>query len=174
MEMTRVQITELCPPQTPAHRQRLKRLIYLLASRFAISPKNTLEGVAICRELDRHGIASTLGKFSKSGDDPREIVREYCLASDSLRSMSTGGSFYLSLKPPSLGFQPEHARAIAGTALSNDHRIHFDSHGHDLVQPTLSLLERVIAQRLPSDEVPPGRHFSVTLPSRWKRNMINA
>lgn len=172
--MTRDQADGHVHPRTQGYKQQLKRLVYFLAGPCAISPKNTLEAISICRELDEHEISSTLGKFSKAGDDPVQIVQEYCLASTSLRDGGGKGDFYLSLKPPSLGFQPEHAHAIASTALSNGHRVHFDSHGHDLAELSLSLLKRVMVQRFPSSEAPGGWQFSVTLPSRWKRSMTDA
>ena len=173
-EVTRAQIEQGSFPRAPAFKQQLKRVIYSLASPFAIGPKNIREGVVLCRELNGHGIPSTLGKFSKAGDDPAEIVQEYCLASNSLRDSLNKNSFYLSLKPPSLDFQPEYVRTIADTALCNGHRVHFDSHGHDLAEPSLSLLKWVTKQPLPSSGAPPGWQFSVTVPSRWKRSMTDA
>ena len=146
----RARVEERGFPQMGAYEQRLKRLIYFLASPCAISPKNVLEGVAICREVDRHGVPSTLGKFSKAGDDPAQIVREYCLASDSLKDSCDKGSFYLSMKPPSLGFQPEHAEAIAHRAMSNGHRIHFE-----LAQP----------RPCPADAYLAGARDGATLPA---------
>lgn len=172
--MTQAQIEQGSFPQAPAFKQQLKRVIYSLASPFAISPKNVRQGAALCRELSGHGIPSTLGKFSKAGDDPVQIVQEYCLASDSLRDSIEKSSFYLSLKPPSLSFCPEHAQTIVDTALSNSHRIHFDSHGHDLAEQSLWLLERVMLRRLPSSDVQPRWQFGMTLPSRWKRSMTDA
>ena len=86
--------------------------------------------------------STTLGKFSKAGDDPARIVHEYQLASNSLGS----APFYLSVKPPALDFDLGHAAAITATAIRNGHGIHFDSHEHVQADRTMQLLQEVMDQ----------------------------
>ena len=155
-------------------KEQLKPVIYGLGKFYRISPKNLSEGVEVCRVLHNRSIPTTLGKFSKAGDDPVEIVREYQLASDAFKSISAETRFYLSLKPPALNFNLELAAAVVDTALENGHGVHFDSHDHRLTDPTIRLLEQVM-DRNPSANGSTGSwSFSLTLPSRWKRSMADA
>ena len=155
-------------------KEQLKPLVYGLGNLYRISPKNLSEGVDVCRALHHGGIPSTLGKFSKGGDDPLQIVREYQLASDTLKSTSAETRFYLSLKPPALNFNPEHAAAIVATALQNGHGVHFDSHDYSLTDPTLRLLEQTMDRNLSANAQAGSWRFSLTLPSRWKRSIGDA
>jgi proline dehydrogenase len=121
-----------------------------------------------------HGISSTLGKFSKAGDDPAQIVNEYQLACDALKGASDRDYFYLSLKPPALDFDIGHGAAIASAALQNGHGVHFDSHKHIQADPTINLVEQVMSQNVQAENRNGKWSFSVTLPSRWKRSVADA
>lgn len=145
-----------------------------MGSLYPISPKNLPEGVDVCRVLHSRGIPSTLGKLSKDGDDPAQIVHECQMASDALKSTSAESRFYLSLKPPALNFDLEHAMAIASTALQNGHGIHFDSHDHILADPTIRLLEQVMDQYVSPNDMAESWRFGLTLPTRWKRSIADA
>lgn len=158
----------------PGYKRQLRRAVYSLAKLCAIGPKNSSEGVEVCRVLRSHGVACTLGKFSKAGDDPVQVVHEYQQASNALKSAVTSASFYLSLKPPALDFSLEHAAAIAAKALQNRHSIHFDSHGHLLAEPTAQLLERLMDLHLPASGMAGSWRYGLTLPSRWKRSLEDA
>ncbi len=155
----------------PNYKKLLKRVVYGLGKFYIISPKNAMD---VCRGLNSHGISSTLGKFSKAGDDPAQIVHEYQLASGALKSTSAEDRFYLSLKPPALNFNLEHAAAIAATALQNGHGVHFDSHEHILTEPTIRLLEQVMDQNLSANDTAGRWRFGLTLASRWKRSIADA
>jgi proline dehydrogenase len=155
-------------------RKQLKSLAYGLAKRYPIRPGNHLEAAEICRALHDHGIASTLGKLSKSGDDPAQIVREYQTASNSLKSAPGAGSFYLSLKPPALDFNSEYVAAIVGTAWRNGHSVHFDAHGASSADRTLRLLASAMERFPAKDGAVRGWSFGLTLPSRWKRSLADA
>jgi proline dehydrogenase len=156
------------------YKTQLKRIVYGLGALCPVSPKNLPEGLDVCRVLHGHGIPSTLGKFSKDGDDPAQIVHEYRMASEALKSTSAGDRFYLSLKPPALGFDVEHATAIVATALQNGHGVHFDSHDHHLTDPTIRLLEQVMDQNGWPNDMAGRWRFGLTLPARWKRSVADA
>jgi proline dehydrogenase len=156
------------------YKRELKRLVYGLAKCYAIRPKNGSDAAEVCRVLCGHDIASTLGKLSKSGDDPAQIVHEYQLASDSLKSGTLSDRFYLSLKPPALNFDPEYAAAIVAKALQNGHGVHFDAHAFSHADPTLRLLEAVMERKLASSDTTRSWSFGLTLPSRWKRSLADA
>jgi proline dehydrogenase len=154
--------------------KQLKRIVYGLGKLFPISPKNLAEGLDVCRVLHSRGIPSTLGKFSKSGDDPAEIACEYQRASDALKSSSTEAHFYLSLKPPAMNFDLEHVTAIAATALKNGQSIHFDSHQYVLTDATVRLLEQLMGHDVSAHNMAGSGRFGLTLPSRWKRSIADA
>lgn len=156
------------------YRRQLKGLIYSLARLYAIRPKNILEGTELCRVLQGHNLPTTLGKLSKFGDDPSQIVCEYQLASNALVKSPARGRFYLSIKPPALNFNPEYVAAIAMTALQNGHGIHLDSHEFANADPTLRLLEDLLERNLPSNDTVRNWRYSLTLPSRWKRSIADA
>ncbi len=153
---------------------QLKKAVFGMGKLCPVSPKNLAEGLHVCRTLHMHGISSTLGKFSKSGDDPTPIVNEYQQASDSLKGVSDRDYFYLSLKPPALDFDIRHGAAIAAVALQNGHGVHFDSHKHIQADPTFRLIEQVMDHKVPTTEANAGWKFSVTLPSRWRRSLQDA
>lgn len=152
------------------YKKQLKQAAYAIGRLIDVSPGNLAEGVEICRVLHSHEIAATLGKFSKAGDDPAQIVHEYQLASNSLRS----APFYLSVKPPALDFDLCHAAAITDTAILNGHGIHFDSHEHVQADQTMQLLQDVMAQHASAKGAGGRWRYGVTLPSRWKRSMADA
>jgi proline dehydrogenase len=158
----------------PFSEKQLKRAVYGLGKLCAVSPKNLSEGLHVCRTLHMHGISSTLGKFSKAADDPDRIVSDYQLASDALMDASDRDYFYLSLKPPALDFDTNRGAAIVSVALQNGHGIHFDSHKHAQADPTIRLIEQVMAQNAPAKDTNGTWSFSVTLPSRWKRSTVDA
>lgn len=156
------------------HRKQLKQLVYSLAKCYAIRPKNSSEAAHLCLTLGGHGVASTLGKLSKFGDDPAQIVAEYQLASNSFKNSSATDRFYLSVKPPALDFNPEYAQAIVATALRNGHGVHFDAHSFDSAGLTLELLEAVMQRNPAWNRSSDGWTFGLTLPSRWKRSRADA
>jgi hypothetical protein len=130
--------------------------------------------VEICRILHKHGIPSTLGKFSKDGDDPTEIIHEYQLASDCLKDHFAADRFYLSLKPPALQFNRDFVKAIANTALENGEGILFDSHDHILAEPTIQLLKDIMDQTGSANETDGKWLYGLALPSRWRRSFADA
>jgi proline dehydrogenase len=152
----------------------LKRIVYGLGKLCPVSPKDLSEGLDVCRVLHGCGIPSTLGKFSKDGDDPAEIAHECRMASDALKSAPAGDRFYLSLKPPALNFDIEQAATIVFTALKNGHAVHFDSHDHVLADPTIRLLEQVMDRYVSRNDVAGNWRFGLTLPARWKRSVADA
>jgi proline dehydrogenase len=161
------------PSSRPDFSRHLKGLIYSLARCFPVRPSNCAEATAVCRALREHGIASTLGRLSKAGDDPDEIVAEYRAASDQMKPATPASDeFYLSLKPPALNFSPRHVASVVAKAFENGEAVHFDAHGFAYAEQTFRLLEETMG----NSGVAPGRSwtFGVTLPSRWKRSKEDA
>jgi proline dehydrogenase len=158
----------------PNYKRQLKKLVYRLGMIYPLKPQSILEGAELCRILQQHDLFTTLGKLSKSGDDPAELVREYQQASNSLLTSPVRDRFYLSLKPPALGFDLGNAAAIAATALQNGHGVHFDSHKFNQTDPTLQLLEQILKRDLPASGRQGSWRFSLSLPSRWKRSLADA
>jgi len=151
-----------------------KKVVYALGRLVPIEPQSVAQGTQLCRILQGHELCTTLGRLSKAGDDPGEIVREYQAASRALKEEPSPGRFYLSVKPPALRFERDHAAAIAATALENGHGIHFDSHKFQETDATLELLEDLIGRKLPAARGGRPWHFSLSLPTRWKRSREDA
>jgi len=82
------------------------------------------------------------------------------------RAMAMGQS-YLALKPPSLRFSPEAARKLAAAAARHRLRLHFDSHGADVVDRQNAMLE-VMLGTLGS------ALLGTTLPGRLHRTLDDA
>ena len=160
--------------EDPRYKKELKKMAYRLGMLCPLKPQSVSEGAELCRILQGHALLTTLGRLSKSGDDPAQIVHEYQQASNSLLSSPVPERFYLSLKPPALNFDPEFAAAIAATALTNGHGVHFDSHKFAETDATLRLLEEILKRKLPSGDSRRGWNFSLSIPSRWKRSAADA
>ena len=158
----------------PACTNQLKKVVYGLEKLCPISPKNLSEGLHVCRTLQMRGIPSTLGKFSKLGDDIDEIISEYQLASNTIESCSAADHFYLSLKPSVLNFNRENVLAIATVALQKGHGVHFDSREHAQAEPTIRLLQHIMDQNIPAPDTTCTWKFSIAMPTRWKRSIADA
>jgi proline dehydrogenase len=153
---------------------RLKQVAYRLGKIVAIKPGNHVQGIEVCHWLHHHGIASTLGKFSRNGDNPAQIVHEYQKAGSFLLDNYSNEPFYLSLKPPALEFNIDYTTAIALTAFKYGHAINFDAHDHILAEPTIKLLEQLM-DRIGADQAALTKwRYCLTLPSRWKRSLADA
>jgi proline dehydrogenase len=157
----------------PITKAVLMSLARIASTIVRVEPFDLAGGVQICLALAAHGIGSTIGKFTSVRDEPAEIVADYCGASDVMRE-TANGTFYLSLKPPALDFALEPTVAIASRAFANGHGVHFDSHGHDVVEPSLALLDRLLAWRESNGGTFDSGKFSVSIPSRWKRSIADA
>jgi len=160
--------------QEAGYKRQLKKVVYALAKCCPIRPRNGLEAAALCSVLHSYNIASTLGKLSKAGDDPERVVKEYLTVSDSLKEGPWAERFYLSVKPPALQFNPKLAAEIVGRAFQNGHGVHFDAHGFAYAEPTLRLLEGMMALYSSSPARADSWKFGLTLPSRWKRSLLDA
>ncbi len=141
---------------------------------FPISPINRLEGMDACDKLHSHGIPITLGKFSKEGDDPEQSAQEYMLSSDAFKCGPHDDSFYLSVKPPALLFDFNHAAAIAVKAFENGQGISFDSHKHNQQSQTIQLLQELMDSIGAENRIVGRWRYGLTLASRWKRSLDDA
>ncbi len=158
----------------PAGKNQLKKVVYFLDKLCPISPKNLSEGLHVCRTLQMHGIPSTLGKFTKPGDDTNEIINEYKLACTEIKSASAADLFYLSVKPSVLNFDGDKVLEIASAALQKGHGVHFDSREHEQAEPTIRLLQKIMDQNIPAGNTNGSWKFSIAMPSRWKRSLVDA
>jgi len=152
----------------------VRNLAYALGRLVPIEPKTVAQGTELCRLLGDQRFATTLGRLSKAGDDPQQIVSEYRQASDALAGVRGPDGFYLSLKSPALRFDADLAGAIAAGALANGHGVHFDSHKFLEADPTFELIEKLLKRSLPQGAPGAGWRFSISLPTRWKRSVADA
>lgn len=160
-------------PREPELVRRFKMIVYWLGRLCPIKPRNVSEGTEVCRFLQDHRMPTTLGRISKAGDDPEQIVAEYLQATHSLAG-AVADLFYLSVKPPALRFEADYAAAIAAAALQNGHGVHFDSHKYLETERTLELLDALIKRNLPTTRRASAWRFSLSIPSRWRRSVSDA
>jgi len=158
----------------PGWKRQLKRGVYAAARLCPLRPRTALEAAEVCRALVGYGLPATLGKLSKAGDDPLQIVEACLQASDTFKRSAAGDRFYLSVKPPALKFNPDHVAQIVARARQNGHGVHFDAHGLFFAEQTLKLLQETM-ERCPCSADGAGDwSFGLTLPSRWKRSVADA
>jgi proline dehydrogenase len=161
-------------PENGFLKSHLKSLVYAVGKSCPVRPKNGSEALELCKVLLGHMIPSTMGKLSKTGDNPAEIVKEYQVASNTMKSRHAPNQFYLSVKPPALQFDSGYAAAIVATALQNGQSVHFDAHGYACTDDTLQMLQDVLKQHSAAAPVERNWTFGLTLPSRWKRSFADA
>lgn len=160
---------------TAVYRQPLAGAAYLLGKLCPVRPRTVAEGVAVCVDLARHDLRSTLGKFSTARDAPTTIVDEYCLASRSVQAAGVAADrFHLSIKLPALAFDVGRAWDVVALTWGAGYGAHFDSHGHDVAPPTFNLLDNLIGRGHSSADTGSNWLVSVTLPSRWRRSAGDA
>jgi len=75
------------------------------------------------------------------------------------------GAGYCSVKAPALGYQPQALQRLAALAAARGQRLHFDSHGPETADPTLTALAALQTHHL---------HLGLTVPGRWTRSLQDA
>jgi proline dehydrogenase len=116
-----------------------------------------------CRNLNRSGLAATLGYFQSGDARPEEIVAANLAAAGLFEGRS--GDACLSVKAPPLAFDPARLRAIAEAAAAAGMGIMFDAHAPKDADRTLKAVSDLLGEF-------PGTGFA--LPARWLRSRSDA
>jgi proline dehydrogenase len=135
------------------------------AGRAYVGGETVGDALIVARRLAAEGFPSTLGLWDAPEDTARKVADEYLAAIDHLGG--GGLDSYVSIKPPALRFDGQLATELAAAGHVHGVRLHFDSHGPQVVDPSNAMLETML-QHLSRD------HLSTTLPGRWSRSLSDA
>ena len=123
------------------------------------------DALAVTQRFASEGFPSTLGLWNSLDAQPRQVADEYAATIERLADV--GLDSYLSIKPPALRFDCKSAEELAVVAQTRGIRLHCDSHGVDVADPTFAMLEAML-DHLSADNV------SMTIPGRWSRSVSDA
>lgn len=116
-----------------------------------------------CRNLDRAGLAATVGYFQAAKARPGDIVAANLAAA--ARLAGRVGDVHLSVKAPPLAFDPARLRTIADSAAAAGMVLMFDAHAPKDADQTLKAVSDLLAEF-------PRTGFA--LPARWLRSRADA
>jgi len=135
------------------------------AARPWVGGETVEDALTVAGRLAGEGFPSTLGLWDAPENTARQVADEYLAAVDRL---SKGGQdSYVSIKTPALRFDPKLAAELSAAAQARGVRLHFDSHGPEVADPSNALVELML-QRLPREQL------GTTLPGRWGRSLADA
>lgn len=113
--------------------------------------------------VDRGIPASTLCFWDAQGDPPRHVADMYLDAVHAIEAARLDS--YVSIKAPSLVFDPALVGEIAQAAAEAGIRMHFDSLGAEAADRMFELVERARLY---------GAPLGCTIPGRWQRSVRDA
>ncbi|MGD9722725.1 MAG: hypothetical protein AB7O59_15435 [Pirellulales bacterium] len=135
------------------------------AARAYVGGESLDDALAVAQRYRSEGKPSTLGFWNAEGAQAREVADGYLAAID--RVAELGLDSYLSIKPPALEFDAHLSRQLATAAQAANVRLHCDSHGVEVADPSFEMLETLLLALPPS-------LVSTTLPGRWSRSLADA
>lgn len=123
------------------------------------------DALSVAQRMAGEDVASTLGFWNADEVEPRRVVEDYLAAVEQIAEARLDS--YLSIKPPALGFDQALATELAAAASAVDVRVHCDSHGPEVADPSFEMLRAMLDVLDPSN-------LSVTIPGRWLRSLDDA
>ncbi len=139
-----------------------RRIVAHLARGYVAGPEAT-DGVRVCRWAAGNGWSSTICPWDGPDDTPETVTANYEAALTAIRNQAL--DCYLSIKAPALNYSFEVLSRLLEVAAENGLRVHFDALGMESVSPTFQLIERAVGTY---------RNLGCTLPSRWRRSLLDA
>jgi proline dehydrogenase len=133
------------------------------AAKSYIAGADAEDAIRVCRKIAESGLRSCICPWDGPHDAPEHVATSYMEAINSIKQESL--ECYLSVKVPSLAYDLNLLTELALTAREYGIRIHFDSLAPDTATPSIALLEKVLTIY---------QNVSYTLPSRWRRSIIDA
>jgi len=135
------------------------------AARPYLGGEDIADALCVAERLAEDGFAVSLSYWDR-GHEPLEKIEAIAIAALSAMA-SAGAPGYLALKPPALRFSKDAARRIAAVAAPLGLRLHFDSHGSDVVERSNTMLEVMLEEMGPAQ-------LGTTLPGRLTRSRQDA
>lgn len=135
------------------------------AARPYLGGENVADALCVAERLTKDGFEVSLSYWDRGKEAP-ENVEAIAIAALSAMASNTPQS-YLALKPPALRFSNEAARRIAAAAASFGVRLHFDSHGAEVVDRSNAMLDVMLEEIAPE-------YLGTTLPGRLMRSQQDA
>jgi proline dehydrogenase len=143
----------------------LRRCIYWVgqhAARSYIAGPDVQDAIEICRQAAGYGWSSTICPWDGAEDTPDGVARSYETA---LESVGRGRlDCYLSIKVPSLGYNPGLLKSLLTSAGRHGIRVHFDAQEPETASPTFAMIEEARSYY---------DNLGCTLPSRWRRSVAD-
>lgn len=165
------------PPDAPVQGwQRFRRgmvnrasaMLMPMVQRFArdhIGGDTVDDALCVARRLAADGVPSTLGFWPVGTETAQEMTDQYVASIEALAASAL--DCYLSIKLPAIGFDAGPATEMAACAQARNVRLHCDSHGIELVDPSNRMIETMLGHLSPAD-------LGTTLPGRWSRSLEDA
>lgn len=123
------------------------------------------DALLVARRLCDDGASSTLGFWETRESVGRPVVDTYLSAVERVAGSELDGT--LSIKPPAMRFDPRWAAELGAAAERLRVRIHCDSHGPEVADPSHEM-ELAMLTHLRSASL------GTTLPGRWSRSLSDA
>jgi CelD/BcsL family acetyltransferase involved in cellulose biosynthesis len=131
------------------------------ASRIYVAGPDVTDAVLACERLAGVGARGIIAYWDDATDRPRHTAQQGLAALAA--AAEAGLDAYVSIKATALAFSPVLIGEIAERGRSVQRRVHFDSMGPDVADPTLDLIRRFADFGL-----------GITLPGRWRRSLDDA
>jgi proline dehydrogenase len=128
------------------------------ASAYSAGP--TLDAaLALCRRLEREGLACTLGYTAMPGESARSVADAHLAAFEQLAGAGLDG--HVSVKLSTLEFDPSLFAELDGAAAQTGCALHIDALAPETVDATWRLVE----------DAPRAGRIGTTLPGAWPRSV---
>jgi proline dehydrogenase len=121
------------------------------------------DAVTASERIDRLGYGLIVGFWNADGDEPGDVAAENVAAIEGMSGR--GADWYLSIKPPALGYSTELIGGIVRAAATAGIAVHLDSHEIETADRTLAV---AAAARQMHDRI------GITIPGRWQRSLADA
>ena len=135
------------------------------AARAYVGGESLDDALSVARRMAAEQVPTTLGYWNAEGAQPQEVMEGYLSAIEQVTAVDLDS--YLSIKPPALAFDPQLAAQLATAAEAGGIRLHCDSHGVEVAEPSLAMMQTML-------ETISADRLSTTLPGRWSRSLTDA
>ena len=134
------------------------------ASRSYLSGETLNDALRTNESLQKLGYSVTIAYWDREGEAPLDVLSHYLKEVEGISKNPSEN--YVSIKAPSLKFDPDHYAPLLKKAREMGVQIHFDSLDHKDVDVTRSLIDNHTPQ--------PCNDIGFTLPGRWQRSIEDA
>lgn len=131
------------------------------ASAYVAGP-DVQDAVSVCNRLSLRGWSATICPWDLVGTPAVEVANSYHEALGAIAN--TELNLTLSVKVPSIAYDPVIFKELVAHAAEHDIKIHVDGMANDSVDRAFGLIE---------DVLPDYRNLGYTLAARWKRSFVD-